>query len=120
MNQTDKRKDWRKELRKSGKKLADNLQDYNGIRQCKICGAEPEKQAEWVIKLVEEHVNQVIEEFGRKVDREVIGEDEEVETDFDSYKELDVYIEEMDGRNNLREQQRQALKLLIKQNKIWE
>lgn len=64
MNQKspDKKKtkelEWEKELINSGKHLADILEQYNGNRQCKLCGAEPEKQSEWVIFLVKKLLTQ--------------------------------------------------------------
>jgi hypothetical protein len=41
-----KKPKWEKELKKKAKKLADNLELCFGERKCKVCGAEPEKQAD--------------------------------------------------------------------------
>jgi len=60
-------KDWREVLRKKAQTLADTLQDYNGISECKICGADPVKQAEWVINLVDEKVSEAVQEFAKKI-----------------------------------------------------
>ena len=53
-----------------------------------------------------------------RVMKEVIGEDEEVETEFDNYKELSDSIDNMDNRNEMRENQRSKLQSLIKELEV--
>jgi len=61
-----KEEDWEQNLLDSARVLADNLQIYNASRECSICGASPEHQAKWVIKLVRDEKQKSFEEGYKK------------------------------------------------------
>ncbi len=41
-----------KDLKEGAKALADNLELYNGIRSCKVCGIDPEMQMEMIEQIL--------------------------------------------------------------------
>ncbi len=65
-----------KRLKENAKALADNLQLYNGIRSCKVCGTDPEMQAEIMendlkikTKLIEKKIEGLM--YNEELDREM-------------------------------------------------
>ena len=103
---TDK-KDWEKDFR-----LCFYLWDEKEDGSYVTCG---EDVIEYVQSVIDQQVSIAVEEFAKKVEEEVIGEDDS--WDIDSVISGNELREHKIVRNNFREKQRQALKLLVKGKK---